>query len=107
MLSADDVNAVLVQEALFQDKRVSQYWDGKRVLGRMVSQTLNLSTPFGWDIYLLYSPGATWKNRRLPMPDFWMHQLDERSDLRLDPKMLLTEVRKAIEADRNGETIID
>jgi hypothetical protein len=95
MLAADDLSAALAQEASFREERITHYWDGERELGRLVSQTLRLSTPIAWD------------NGRVPVPDFWMHQLDERSDLRFDPEKLLIKVRKAIEADLNGETIID
>lgn len=103
MLTADNLGAALARGASFQDERISQYWDGTRIAGRMVSHILKLSTPVAWDIYLLYSPGAMWKDGRLPMPDFWMHQLDERSGVRLDRERLLTEVRKAIEADSKGD----
>jgi hypothetical protein len=53
MLAADDLDAAIAQEALFQDERVSQYWDGEHALGRLVSQTLKMSAPIAWDIYLL------------------------------------------------------
>lgn len=99
MLPADDLGAALAQEVTLHDERVSQYWDGKRVLGRIVSRILKLSAPIAWDVYLLYSPGATWKDGNLPVPDFWMHQLGERMDLRLDAGRLRTEVQKMIAAD--------
>jgi hypothetical protein len=98
MLAVDDLDAAIEQEALFQDERIYQYWDGERILGRMVSQTLILSDLIAWDIYLLYFPGAIWKGDRIPIPDFWMHQLNERSDLLLDPVRLMAEIQKAIEA---------
>jgi hypothetical protein len=98
MLVGDDLNAAVAQEALFQDERVSQYWDGERALGRLVSRSLALSSPVAWDIYLLYSQGTIWKGEEMPTPDFWMHQLNERPDLLLDPARLMAEVQKAIEA---------
>lgn len=107
MLTADDQDAAIAQEALFKDERVSQYWDSERVLGRLVSQTLKLVTPVAWDIYLLYSPGAMWKGERIPTPDFWMHQLNERPDLLLDPDRLMAEVQKALEATSKGEFFND
>lgn len=97
MLPADDLDAAVAQELLFQDERVSQYWDGERALGRLVSQTLNLTAPIAWDVYLLYQSGAMWKDEKIPTPYFWMHQLDERPDLRLDPVRLTAEVQAAIE----------
>ena len=98
MLAGDDLNAAVAQEALFQDKRLSQYWDGERALGRLASHSLALSSPVAWDIYLLYSPGAIWQGEGMPAPDYWMHQLNERPDQYLDPPRLMAEVQKAIEA---------
>lgn len=97
MLEADDLGAALAQEALFQDGRITQYWDGERVLGRLVARTLKLAAPIAWDIYLLYAPGKTWKGENMPAPDFWMHQLNERPALLLDPARLMAEVQKLID----------
>ena len=107
MLTADDLKEAIAQEALFQDERIFQYWDGERVLGRLVSETLKLSAPFAWDIYLLYLPGAMWNGKRIPNPDYWMHQLNERPDLLLDPDRLMAEVQKVIEAISNGDCFND
>jgi hypothetical protein len=43
----------------------------------------------------------------MPTPDFWMHQLNERPDLLLDPGRLMVEVQKAIEATSKGEFFDD
>jgi hypothetical protein len=43
----------------------------------------------------------------MPAPDFWMHQLNERPDLHLDPERLMAEVQKAIEAAPKGDPFID
>lgn len=96
MLPADNRAAALRQEALFQDERLSQYWDGERALGRLISATLKLAIPVAWDVYLLYHPGAAWGDAGMHGPDFWMHQLDERFDLLLDPGRLRAEVQDAL-----------
>ncbi len=96
MLPADTLYDAIAQSEVFQDERVFQYWDGDRVFGRLVSQTLKLSDPIAWDIYLLYSPEAGWKDGSLPVPHFWMHQLNERPDLYLDRTRLMAEVQKAV-----------
>jgi hypothetical protein len=99
MRPADTLDAAVAQEALFQDPRVSQYWDGERALGALVSGTLELTAPIAWDMYLIYPPGATWKGDKIPIPGFWMHQMDdERPDLLFDPEKLKANVQKAIEA---------
>ena len=97
MLPADEIQAAIAQEASFQDERVNHYWDGERALGRLVSQTLKLAAPVAWDIYLLYSPGTMWKSEQLRAPEFWMHQLEESTGLRLDPDRLIAEVHNTIE----------
>lgn len=98
MLAADDHAAAVAEEAVFQDERVFQYWDGEWTLGKLVSQSLALASPIAWDVYLLYTPGSIWTDHKIPAPDFWMHQLNERSDLLLDAARLMAEVQKAIEA---------
>jgi hypothetical protein len=98
MLPVDDLAAASAQEALCPDKRVFHYWDDKRTLGQLVSKILQLSTPIAWDIYLLYSPGTSLERETIPTPNFWMHQLDERSDLLLDPERLMSVVQKSINA---------
>lgn len=103
MLRADNRSAALAQEALFQNGRVAQFWDGERALGRLVSRSLALSAPTAWDIYLLYTPGASWAQETLPAPDFWMHQLDERPDRLLDAVRLAAEVHKAIDLTHHSE----
>jgi hypothetical protein len=98
MLTADELNTAIAQEAGFQDERISQYWDGERVLGRLVAQTLRLTASVAWDVYLLYPSGVIWKGERIPAPSFWMHHLNESPDLLLDPNKLMAEVQQAIEA---------
>ena len=101
MLPADNLQAALAQEAYFQDERITQFWDGERDLGRLVAKTLKLKDPIAWDVYLVYGRGKTWEREILPAPDFWMHQLDERPDLRLVPNRLMAEVKNSIEAGKN------
>lgn len=102
MLAADDMDAAIAQEAFFQEERIHQYWDGKQVLGRLVARDLQLTDPVAWDIYLLYASGTIWKGEKMPAPVFWMHQLNERSDLFLDPVRLMAEVQQAIKTAHKG-----
>ncbi len=101
MLPADHLQAALAQEEQWQEERVSQYWDAKRILGRAVAKGLALKNRVAWDVYLLYAPGAAWTGEGMPRPDFWMHQLDERVDLRLDAERLKREVQKAVRVAPN------
>lgn len=107
MLEPDDLDRALAQEAGFQEDWITHYWDGERKLGRLVSQTLKLAVPVAWDIYLLFSPGAAWNENRMPVPTFWMHQLNERPDLLLDPDRLLAAVQQALKAAREGDSFND
>ena len=58
------------------DSRVRQYWDGANELGEAYREVLGLSGP-AWDVYLLFRPDQTWKERLPPKPVFWMHQLHD------------------------------
>jgi hypothetical protein len=107
MLPADNLDAAMAQESLFQDNRVAHYWDGGRALGMLASQILDLADPIAWDVYLLYPAAVTWHGESMPAPGFLMHQQDERPDLYLDPDRLAAEVRKAIEAAAKGEMTDD
>ena len=103
MLAGDNLEAAIHQEASFQDRRISHYWDGERAVGRRVAQTLGLTAPIAWDIYLLYPAGIKDEGEDFPLPHFWMHQLDERPDLLLDPARLTSEVQRLIEDSSNKD----
>ena len=97
-MTADDIDAAIAQEAFFQNERISQYWDGEQVFGQLAARGLGLDEPIAWDIYRLYSPGTIWAGEKMPAPDFWMHQLNERPDLLLDPARLMAKVQKVIQS---------
>jgi len=97
MLATDDLNAAERREALFPDTRVMHYWDSKKILGQMLSQTLHLNASIAWDVYLLYPPKHLWDTDLPPAPQFWMHQLDEDLRLFLDPPRFKRTVRAMID----------
>ena len=77
MLVADNVFAANGHETRFSDPRVIHFWDPNRIFGQLLSQTLKLQEPIAWDVYLVYPPGHSWDTELPPMPEFWMHQLEE------------------------------
>ena len=97
MLSADYLIAAKDQETIFSDPRVSHYWDPDRLLGQLLSKTLKLRAPIAWDVYLLYPPEHDWDAELPPVPEYWMHQLDEEPTLYLDPLRLKRTVRAMTE----------
>ena len=97
MLVTDSLNAAEQREASFSDSRVMHYWDPNRILGRLLSQTLNLKASIGWDVYLVYPPDHPWDTELPPMPEFWMHQLDEEPALFLDSVRLKRTVQAVAE----------
>ena len=97
MLVTDSLNAAEQREASFSDSRVMHYWDPNRILGRLLSQTLNLKASIGWDVYLVYPPDHPWDTELPPMPEFWMHQLDEEPTLFLDSVRLKRTVQAVAE----------
>ena len=97
MLATDNLDAADQREITFSDPRVKQVWDPDRILGRLLSRTLSLKAPIAWDVYLIYPPSHPWDTELPPMPDFWMHQLDEEPALLLDPVRLKHNVQAIIE----------
>lgn len=97
MLATDYLSAAEGREAMFPDSRMRHYWDPDRILGQMLSKTLQLKAPIAWDVYLVYPPEHFWETEFPPAPTFWMHQLDEEPRLLLDPPSLKRTVRAMIE----------
>ncbi len=80
------------------DKRVVHFWDGAQRLGKAYKPVLELDRT-AWDVYLLYSPDAEWKEHP-PKPVYWMHQLGVEVGQPLDGKILAEEVRKLLESKK-------
>ena len=97
MLATDNLNAAKLYEAKLLDSRVKHYWDADRILGQLLSQTLNLKASMAWDVYLVYPPDHGWDTELPPTPKFWMHQLDEEPILFLNPLQLKRAVQTMIE----------
>lgn len=100
MLMTDSPTAAKRCEAELTDFRVKHCWDPDRILGQLLSQTLNLKASMAWDVYLIYSPNHSWDVDLPPAPKFWMHQLDEEPTLLLDPRHL----KRAVQAMIAGVT---
>ncbi len=98
ILVTDSLNTAEKREASFSDSCVRHYWDPYHVLGRLLSQTLNLKASIAWDLYLVYPPDHPWETELPPMPEFWMHQLDEEPTLFLNPVQLKRAAQTMIES---------
>lgn len=98
MLVTDSLPAAIRQENKFPDPRVIHSWDPDRIMGRYLSQTLNLKASIAWDVYLLYPPEHRWTDELPPAPGYWMHQLDgDNPALFLDPLRLKQAVQAMTE----------
>ena len=97
MLETDNLHSAKRQEGIFTDHRVTHYWDPDRILGRLLSQTLNLKASMAWDVYLVYPPDHAWDTELPPTPKFWMHQLEEEPALFLEPIRLKHNVQVMLE----------
>ena len=98
MLDTDSLSAANERETSFSDSRVQQLWDQDRILGQYLSQTLNLKESIAWDVYLVYSPDHSWDTELPPVPNFWMHQLNEDPTLLLDPPRLKQYVQTLLQS---------
>jgi hypothetical protein len=97
MLVTDSLDAANQRAIKFSDPRIQQFWDPERILGRLLSRTLNLKESIAWDVYLIYPPNHIWDTELPPTPEFWMHQLNEEPTLLLDPLRLKHTVKAMIE----------
>ena len=97
MLITDSLHPANERKTQFSDPRVQQIWDQDRILGQLLSQTLNLKASMAWDVYLVYPPDHPWTLELPPAPIFWMHQLDEEPTLLLDPPRLKQDVQTLLE----------
>lgn len=79
MLPSDCTESALDAARLFDDRRVSHFYDASRIAGRSFAQGL-LPIGVAWDTYLFYPPGETWTDGP-PPPVRWAHQLG-----RIDPE---------------------
>lgn len=66
MLDSDDRAAAEAISAQFADVPVAQFWDGEKLLGRLVSRSFGMADRAAWDIYLFYPAGAEWTDAGLP-----------------------------------------
>lgn len=81
---------------LMHGASVSHYWDPSGRSGNVVQQALHIPQ-YAWDVWLTYSPDATW-NDALPPPAAWMHQLHGLPiESRLDADAFATDVRERLE----------
>lgn len=94
MLMMDFERTVPGATKLLPDRRVSHYWDGEKKLGEGFKPVLGLDQT-AWDVYLLYPPGAEWKEQP-PKPTFWMHQLGVEVGQPLNGDIMAGEVRKLL-----------
>ena len=101
MLPADNLEPALQRELMFSDARVRQYWDPDRIFGQLLSQTLKLKTSTAWDVYLVYPPNHPWDTELPPMPEFWMHQLNEDPAFFFNPPRLKETVQAMIDREKH------
>jgi hypothetical protein len=98
MLEKDDLASGNRAENKYSDTRITHYWDSEKILGGLLSKTLNIKRTIAWDVYLLYQPKHDWISEMPPTPEFWMHQLTgENPSLRLDPLVFQRKVNTMIQ----------
>jgi len=104
VLEADNRDAAVASAKSFDDPRLTHFWDGDKSLGDRFGKTLELperdgkKLTFAWDAYLLFGPDCAWKEKELPKPTLWMHQLAPEHPGRLDAKKLRQAVEDALAA---------
>lgn len=77
MLPSDNRGAAQSAAEIFAScPQVVQFHDPKRFVGKAIATSLGSADKIAWDIYLIYTPGATWVDAP-PQPLDWVHQLGQ------------------------------
>jgi hypothetical protein len=74
VLQNDTYQSAIQSRELVPDSRVLHYWDGSGALGTAYSPVLGTNMRMAWDVYLAFSPGASWGSGAPPAPADWLHQ---------------------------------
>jgi hypothetical protein len=78
MMPADSRN--LVDRRLFNDSRVTNFYDPNRVVGTWFAQRTGAGG-IVWDAYFLYGPDATWDSEPAPLVSSGSTVIGSSSDL--------------------------
>jgi hypothetical protein len=96
MVMTDFERTVPNATKLLPDERVTHYWDGEKKLGEAYRPVLGIDRTV-WDVYLLYSPDAEWKEQP-PKPSYFMHQLGVEVGHDLNGEMMAEEVKRLLQS---------
>ena len=95
IFKSDDLRASRRATVLFPDDRVTHYWASTLAVGKLFQAPLGLQDEVAWDVYLVYRPGRDWsvfghdgidmtdrpgrewEADSPPVPDDFMHQLEQ------------------------------
>lgn len=79
------------------DERVSHYWDGDGTLVRGYAPVLQVGEGKpAWDVYLVFDRDAEWREG-VPVPDYWMHQLNLAPERAFDGPRLAAELERRLQ----------
>lgn len=78
MLPEDSAAAAAGSANLISDRRAQHFYDGSRVAGSAVAQSLGAAGQVAWDTYVFYQRGVRWGDAP-PSPAAWVHQLGTQS----------------------------
>lgn len=59
-------------------RRLTAFHDPQHFLGRAMARRLGWRYHVAWDTYFVYRDGVRWTDHDPPMPDSWVHQLQDR-----------------------------
>lgn len=80
------------------DPRVSHFWDEDGKVIKAGADLLQLGDKPAWDVYFVFDRHARW-GEQLPVPAYWMHQLDLDPQRKLDGDRLRHEVVRLLQDD--------
>ena len=99
MMSGDSYEAAQKAVGKFKDRRVMQFFDPGKAVGKAFSKSLGHEGEVAWDFYLFYPVHSEWQELP-PVPKVFMHQLrDSWADQNrlFEKDMLEIELSKAMQ----------
>lgn len=94
--SQDTRESVDPARVILHDTRVRHYWDEQRSLNMMLLDAIQFDVNVRlYDVFLLYGRDAVW-DKRLPRPDFWMHEFRGAPGPLFDPAIFAEQVQKRL-----------
>lgn len=97
ILQHDDKQAAVKNAGVFDDPRMTHYWDPIATQGTVWNRRLELPAgQLAWNLYVVMPRDATWDASGPTAPFFWSHNLNIDKGIKYNPVALRQAVEQAL-----------